>query len=145
MNEPNKVNKALEIAKSIDKDVQKLVNKLFEQCEATPDLLKKNPEVYFVHSNQIFSAIIASAAQRLLEDGLMRHKLGYKANDGTRLAWDLFLLNNPDIAKKVEEEKAAKEAKWKANAIHDEGDEPEDDEEPDEDSDEDEGTSDDND
>lgn len=133
MNEPNKVNKALEIAKSIDKDIQKLVNKLFDQCEATPDLLKKNPDVYFVHSNQIFSAIVGCAAQRMLKDGLNRRRVGGRAYDGATLAWELFLVNNPDIAKKVEEEKAANEAKYgKMHVVSDESDESEDDDESDE-------------
>lgn len=130
MNEPNKVNKPLEIAKTIEKDIQKLVNKMFEQAEATPELLKKNPDVYYVHSNHIFSAIVACAAQRMLKDGLNRRKVGSKAYDGATLAWELFLVNNPDIAKKIADEKAAKEAKWAKPVItHDEGDEPEDEDE----------------
>lgn len=129
MHEPNKVNKALEIAKTIDKDVQKIVEKLFEKCEATPKLLKDNPDVYYVHSNQIFSAIIACAAQRMLKDGLNRQRVGGKTYEGARLAWILFLENNPEIAEKVAKEKAAKEAKWaKQEEEPDEPDEDEDDE-----------------
>lgn len=116
MDSPNKVNKSLEIAKDINSEVQSLVNKLFEKSEATEALKASDPDIYFMKSNQILAAIVACASQKVLSDGLMRRKLGYKLNAGATLAWELFLNNNPDIAVKVAEAKAASAAKYAAQA-----------------------------
>lgn len=116
-----KTNKALEIAKDVNGEVQALVNKLFEKLEATPELLKTDPAVYFVKSNQVFAALVATAAQKMLTDGLNRRRIGSKTYAGSVLAWDLFLHNNPQIAEKVAAEQKEKEAKYAAesNSIED--------------------------
>jgi hypothetical protein len=115
MDQPNKVNKTLEIAKDINAEVQTLVNKLFEKCEASPALKATDPDMYFMHSNRILTAIAAAASQRMLSDGLMRRRLSGKFYDVSAVAWDLFLHNNPDVAAKIQAEKEAKEAAYKAS------------------------------
>lgn len=116
MDGPNKVNKALQIAKEINSEVQTLVNKMFEKSEATAALKASDPDMYFMHSDRIFAAVMACAAQRMLSDGLMRRKLYGKTGAGLTLAWELFLDNNPEIAVKVAEAKAASAAKYAAQA-----------------------------
>lgn len=132
MDAPNKVNKALEIAKDINSEVQALVNKLFEKSEATAELKAKDPDMYFMLSNRIFSAMVAASAQRMLTDGLNRRRVGSKTYEGANLAWELFLINNPEVVAKIEAEKAAKAAKYASQSVvHDEGEEPEDEDEAD--------------
>jgi hypothetical protein len=116
MDGPNKVNKSLLIAKEINSEVQTLVNKMFEKSEATAALKASDPDMYFMHSDRIFAAIMACAAQRMLSDGLQRRRLYSRTNAGTTLAWDLFLDTNPEIAVKVAEAKAASAAKYAAKA-----------------------------
>jgi hypothetical protein len=110
--EPNKVNKALEIAKLVNGDVQSLMLKMFAQAECTDQLKAENPAAYFEKSNHILAAIVGCASQMALGDGLPRYKLSGKLATGARTAWDLFLHNNPSIAEKVMAEKAAKEAAY---------------------------------
>jgi len=109
---PNKVNKALEIAKLVNGDVQSLMLKMFAQAECTDQLKAENPAAYFEKSNNILSALIGCAAQMALGDGLPRYKLAGKVVAGTGTAWNLFLHNNPSIAEKVLADKAAKDAAY---------------------------------
>jgi len=132
MDAPNKVNKSLLIAKEINSEVQALVNKMFEKSEASAALKEADPDIYFAHSDRIFAAVMACAAQRMLSDGLMRRKLFHKTNAGLSLAWELFLDGNPEVAAKVVAEKAANAAKYAAQAASDEGNESEVDEADDE-------------
>lgn len=61
---------------------------------------KKDPKKYYRASRQVFKAIVAAAAQRILEDGGNRKLLEdtYSAED----AWELFLELHPEIAAKIE-------------------------------------------
>jgi len=61
--------------------------------------IKKDSKAYFKASRQIFKALVAAAAQRMLEDGANRQLLRdtYSPED----AWGLFLELHPDIAAKV--------------------------------------------
>ena len=111
---PNKVNKALEIAKLVNGDVQSLMLKMFAQAECTDQLKAENPAAYFEKSNNILAALVGCASQMALGDGLPRYKLSGKLATGARTAWDLFLHNNPSIAEKVMADKAAKEAAYVA-------------------------------
>lgn len=103
METPNKVNKSLEIAKSVNAEVQKIVDSMFLKAEVDRS---KDEVAYFAASNTIFAAIIACAAQKMLTDGLNRRRVGSKTYAGANLAWELFLANNPGIAMKVADEKA---------------------------------------
>lgn len=67
--------------------------------------------------------MVACAAQKVLTDGLMRRKLGYKLNAGAALAWELFLDGNPEVAAKIMAEKAANAAKYVAQATDENGEE----------------------
>lgn len=124
MSETPTVNFTLDIAKAINPEVQALVLKLFAKVECTDQLRAENPEVYFLKSSQVFDAIVACACQQMLEDGLMRHRLSSKMYNGPKLAWELFLLNNPAVATKVAVEKAAKQSGYmtKLSVVNNEDD-----------------------
>lgn len=112
---PNKVNKALEIAKLVNADVQSLMLKMFAQAECTDELKASNPKEYFEKSNNILAAIVGCASQMALTDGLPHFKLRGKIMGGSSTGWELFLHNNPAIAEKVMAEKEAKKAAQQAS------------------------------
>jgi hypothetical protein len=61
--------------------------------------IKKDQNAYFKASRKVFKALMAAAAQRMLEDGANRQLLNdtYDPED----AWALFLHLNPAVAKKL--------------------------------------------
>ena len=61
--------------------------------------IKKDPSKYYKASRQIFKALVAASAQRMLEDGASRQLLRdtYTPDD----AWDLFAELHPDLAAKA--------------------------------------------
>jgi hypothetical protein len=61
--------------------------------------IKKNPKAYYKASRQVFKALIAAAAQHILEDGGNRQLLAdtYSPED----AWTLYLARHPELAAKL--------------------------------------------
>lgn len=112
-------NKPLEIAKSVEKKIRKIVDEMFVLAEVDKS---KDAEAYFKASNTIFASVCAVAAQRMLEDGLMTGRLSRKTYLISPLARELFLANHPEIVKEI----AAKKAQEASQLDKDEPDEDED-------------------
>ncbi len=65
--------------------------------------LKKDPKTNYKTSRMVFKAMMAAAAQRILEDGGNQKLL--EDTYSTEDAWSLYLLRNPEIAAKLEAQK----------------------------------------
>jgi len=95
--------KALGLAQTFyDTAIKDLVDNALKMMKVD---VKKDEKAYYKASRQVFKAIAAAAAQRILEEGGNKKLLEdtYSPND----AWVLFLSRHPDIAATM----AAAEAK----------------------------------
>lgn len=68
--------------------------------------LKKNPQAYYKGSRQVFKALMAAAAQRMLDDGANTRLLQDTYNPLD--AWELYLTRHPDVAAKLQPKPPAK-------------------------------------
>lgn len=116
-------NKPLEIAKSVEKKIRKIVDEMFVLAEVDKE---KDAESYYKASNTIFASVCACAAQRMLEDGLMTGRLRGKVGLISPVARDLFLSNHPEIVKEIAAKAAQNAIKLAEEPDEDESEDDED-------------------
>lgn len=80
----------------LEEGISKMIDTTLKAMEVD---LKKNPQAYYRGSRQVFKALMAAAAQRMLEDGANTQLLQDTYNPLD--AWELYLTRHPDIAAKL--------------------------------------------
>lgn len=84
------------MAKGFLGDIGKMIDSALKELGVD---LKKNPKAYYKSSRYVFKAIMAAAAQKMLDDGANTRLLADTYNPSD--AWELYLTRHPDIAAKL--------------------------------------------
>jgi len=110
--------KVLKIAKTLVADIKPMMDKALAALGVD---LKKDEKEYYKTSRDLLRAVVACAAQKMMEDGanrsLVSQTIREHATGISEDAWALYLESHPEVMEKIKAEKAkATEAEAKTAA-----------------------------